>query len=241
MNETKKPGALLPVEGACNVRDMGGYPAAGGKTVKWGRVFRSDDLSTLTQNDLELFDRLGIRTFVDFRDQVEREYAPDKHPAGACNVHEFPIRVGNLFELLELDENSAARMLYHANRSFVRDFNAEYTSFFKVLMDGASAPLLFHCSAGKDRAGFAAAMFLSSLGVDRETVIQDYMLSGDNIRRKYAREVEKNPILAPLILSKREYLEAAFEAIDAEFGGIEKYLTGRLGVDLDRMRALYLD
>ncbi len=241
MSEMKKPGTLLPVTGAYNVRDMGGYPAANGRTVKWGRVYRSGDLHKLTAADLELFNRLGIKTFVDFRDDAERNYAPDKHPACTQNVHEFPIRIGNLFDLLDIDENAAAVMLYHANKSFVRDFICEYSSFFKVLMDAESAPLLFHCSAGKDRAGFAAAMFLSSLGVDRETVIQDYILSEQNIRAKYAPEIEKYPMLAPLMESKRGYLESAFETIDNEFGGTEKYLTDTLGADLDKLRSLYLD
>lgn len=240
-DQAGKPGERLPVEGTFNVRDLGGYPAANGRSVRRGRIFRSDDLSTLTEDGLEFLNRLGIRSIVDFRERDEREYAPDKRPASVDRVHEFPIRVGNLMELLELNGHDAGLLLRSANKSFARDFNAEYTAFFEVLADAESAPLLFHCSAGKDRAGFAAAMFLSSLGVDRETVIRDYLPSGDNIRPKYIAEVETNPILAPLMQSRREYLESAFEVIDDEFGGMEEYLTGYLGVDLEKMHRIYLD
>ncbi len=239
--KARKTGERIPIGGTFNFRDLGGYPAAGGRTVKRGLVFRSDDLSTLTPEGLDALNRFGIRSIVDFRDVDEWEYAPDRRPASIANVHEFPVRVGNLIELLEFNGRDAGLLLRNANKSFARDFNAEYTAFFKVLADADAAPLLFHCSAGKDRAGFGAAMFLSSLGVDRETVIGDYLPSGGNIRPKYIAEIEGNPILAPLLYSSRDYLESAFEVIDREFGGIEPYLAGRLGVDLEKMRRIYLD
>ncbi len=241
MRTHRKTAERLPVGGTFNVRDMGGYSAADGRTVRWNRVFRSDDLSTLTDDGLDYLTRLEIRSIVDFRDLGEREYAPDRCPGSVSNIYEFPIKVGNLMELLEFNNHDVGLLLCNANKSLVRDFNAEYAFFFEVLADGDSAPLLFHCSAGKDRAGFAAALFLSSLGVDREIVIQDYLPSGDNIRPKYRAEVEANPILAPLMQSRREYLSSAFEVIDDEFGGVENYLSEALGVDLDRMRRLYLD
>lgn len=241
MKAHRKTAERLPIGGTFNVRDMGGYSAAGGRTVRWNRVFRSDDLSTVTNDGLDYLARLEIRSIVDFRDIEEREYAPDRCPDCISGIYEFPIKVGNLMELLELNNYDAGLLLRNANKSLVRDFNAEYASFFEVLANGDSAPLLFHCSAGKDRAGFAAALFLSSLGVDRETVIQDYLPSGDNIRPKYQAEVEANPVLAPLMQSRREYLSSAFEVIDDEFGGVENYLAEVLGVDLERMRSLYLD
>ena len=110
-DQAGKPGERLPVEGTFNVRDLGGYPAANGRSVRQGRIFRSDDLSKLTEDGLEFLNRLGIRSIVDFRERDEREYAPDKHPASVDRVHEFPIRVGNLMELLELNghDGSAAQ------------------------------------------------------------------------------------------------------------------------------------
>ncbi len=121
----------------------------------------------------------------------------------------------------------------------MRHCQPQYTEFFKILQGGNNAPLLSHCSAGKDRAGFAAALFLSSLGVDRETVIGDYMLSAQYLKGKYDKEIQAHPELEPLLTVKREYIEAALNTIDKEYGGMENYLTNNLGVDLGKMRELY--
>jgi protein-tyrosine phosphatase len=93
------------------------------------------------------------------------------------------------------------------------------------------------CDAGKDRAGFAAAMFLSALGIDKETIIQDYLLSGIYVEEKYASYVN----LAPVFTVYREYIEAAFDTIDKEYGGIDSYLSNELGVDLELMRGIYVE
>ncbi len=238
---TRQTGKLLPLSSVYNVRDMGGYTGAEGKKVQWGKAYRSGDLNTLSDCDMEYLNDLGIRTFVDFRDDKERTHAPDRRPPCVENVHELPIQVGNLQTIKELLEKDPEQFLSHANRALVQDFSDVYRAFFAILMADESAPVLFHCSAGKDRAGFAAAMFLSALGVDRETVIADYLLSGKYIQGKYDRELQSYPALEPLFQTRREYLTAGLDTIDQDFGGIDNYLTEVLEVDLDKMRRLYLN
>ncbi|MDR2608493.1 MAG: tyrosine-protein phosphatase [Treponema sp.] len=156
----------------------------------------------------------------------------------------------------------------YPEKDLVTGFLAEYKLFFQTLKNEANFPLIFHCSAGKDRTGFAAALLLSLLGVDREIIINDYLLSAENVREKYAPYVELikqrtggRGDIEPLVTVKREYIEAAFARIDDEWGGIENYFTNKMGSikygdrdvpkvdrpglglsssDLDQIRALFL-
>ncbi len=231
----------LPLEGAYNVRDLGGYTGAEGKTVKWRTVIRSGDLNKLTGADLEYLAAIPIVSYVDFRDSNEIKAAPDRRPASLKHDFLIPVEAGSVVELKDLRSGNTGDLLVWGNQMFVRDFQPEFRRFMQILADPANTPLLFHCSAGKDRTGFAAAMFLSSLGVDRETVIEDYMLSAELLRDKYAADVAKYPELGPLMTVQRRYIEGAFEVIDTEYGGVENYLTEYLGVDLALMQSLYLE
>jgi protein-tyrosine phosphatase len=229
---------LLPMQGAYNVRDMGGYKTADGKVVKWGKVFRSGDLNTLTDADKTYLENIGIKTIVDFRDGDEKAAAPDASLDAVVNYLEYPIATGSIVQMAQTPEESM-QSLVDGNRLFVTGFQDEYKSFFAALMNEENPPLLFHCSAGKDRAGFAAALFLSALGVDRETIIQDYLLSGVYVEEKYAPYVSRVPHLAPLFTVYREYIEAAFDTIDNQYGGIESYLNKELNVDLALIKTMY--
>ena len=235
---------LLPMEGAYNVRDAGGYKTADGKTVKWGKVFRSGDLNQLTNTDKAYLENIGIKTIVDFRTSLEKSTAPDTSLATVVNRLEYPIDTGNVIDMVQIalqtvEENK--QVLIDGNKLFVTDFQDVYKNFFAALMDENNPPLLFHCSAGKDRAGFATALFLSALGVDKETVIEDYLLSGIYVEEKYASTVSLAPNLAPLFTVYREYIEAAFDTIDEKYGGIESYLKNELGVDLELMKTIYTE
>jgi protein-tyrosine phosphatase len=231
---------LLPMEGAYNVRDVGGYKTIDGKTVKWGRVFRSGDLNQLTSADITYLENIGVKTIVDFRDSTEKLTAPDSSLSTVINRLEYPIETGSIVVMAQTAEENK-QVLVDANKIFVTDFQDEYKKFFEALMNENNLPLLFHCSAGKDRAGFATAMFLSALGVDRETIIQDYLLSGIYVEEKYASYVSLAPYLAPVFTVYREYIEAAFDTIDDKYGGVESYLSEELGVDLELMRAIYTE
>jgi protein-tyrosine phosphatase len=229
---------LLPMQGAYNVRDVGGYKTDDGKMVKWGSVFRSGDLNQLTNADKIYLENIGIKTIVDFRDHDEKAAAPDTLLDTVINRLDYPIATGSITQVAQTAEENM-QLLVEGNRIFVTDFKDEYKSFFAALMNKENLPLLFHCSAGKDRAGFATALFLSALGVDRETIIQDYLLSGIYVEEKYASHVSAFPYLAPVFTVYREYIEAAFDTIDSQYGGVDNYLSKELGVDLELMRAIY--
>lgn len=125
------------------------------------------------------------------------------------------------------------------NRRLVKEAGGIYREFFSLLARCENLPLLFHCTAGKDRTGFAAAMFLSALGVSRDDIFRDYLLSSAGALEKFSALVKTAPQFTSVVTVRREYLEAAFGEIDANFGSVEKYLTKELGVDLDRIRAIF--
>lgn len=241
MTNLAEPSRVLPIEGAYNVRDLGGYPAAANKTVKWRTVIHSGDLNHLTDRDLSYLDSLGVVTFVDFRDTDEFERAPDRKPASLKNYCSLPIGTGDIIKMQAMTPDLAATALVDANKYLVRHNQAVFRELFQLLKDAENTPLLFHCSAGKDRTGLGAALFLASLGVDRETIMQDYLLTNECLKDKYADVVGRMPFLKPLFEVREEYLLAAFEVIDQEYGGMENYLTQQLQVDLTKMRALYTE
>ncbi|KAA6319882.1 Tyrosine-protein phosphatase [termite gut metagenome] len=232
---------ILPLEGALNARDLGGYASADGSHVKWGMIFRTGDLNELTDTDLHYLNQIPIKTIIDFRDSSEIVSAPDKVTASLVNQFFLPIQPGNIIDFNKITPEVAPQILVDVNKMLVSDFQSEYKSFFQLLMNDNNTPLLFHCSAGKDRTGFASALFLASLGVDKETIIQDYLLSKKQVEEKYAGFVAENPVLEPLMTVKREYIEAALDLIDKEYGGMENYLTHYLQVDTLKMRKIYTE
>ena len=170
----------LPFSGAHNFRDLGGYKTQDGRTVKWGKVYRSDNLHSLTDEDVNYMERLNIKSVVDFRSDEEREDEPDRLTPNMTQIL-LPI----LFRPKEIDDGTtkdlvkdltfgnldATNLLYDFNIAIVKQFTEEYKTFFRHIVDNNAEPLVLHCTAGKDRAGFASAMVLSLLGVPREKVI----------------------------------------------------------------------
>lgn len=240
--QAQRENHLLPLEGAVNVRDLGGYQTRQGTMVKRGLVFRGAELSALTPADIGRLEKLPLKTIVDFRAEDERAERPDKIPATVANVVYLPVKQSEIGALAREDatDKIAHDTMMTINRRLVSE-QATYTKFFQLLADEKNVPLLFHCSGGKDRTGLGGALFLSALGVDRETVIQDYLLSAEYLRERFAPLIAKFPQMANALTVKREYIEAAFEEIDTGYGGMESYLTRQLGVDLTLMRGLYTE
>ncbi|MGM5630388.1 tyrosine-protein phosphatase [Apibacter raozihei] len=242
----------LPIEGQPNFRDLGGYKTRDGKYVKWGAVFRSGKCNILTSNDLSYLSTIPLKTIIDFRSESERTFEPDRVPTSVKTQIQLPIEPGNLSSinisdvLANGDVASSKQFLVDANKILVLNFQNEYKTFFAHLMNQDSKPIMFHCTAGKDRAGLAAALFLSSLGVDRETVIQDYLLTNtltgvtmESMKAKYGDNATAE-CMYYLYSVQKEYIEAAFSTIEKEYGSVENYLTQQLNVDLNLMKSLYL-
>lgn len=232
---------IVPLEGAVNFRDVGGHATLNGRTVKSGLIYRGGDLDNLTDADLTLLSDLGLKTIVDFRSHEEVEAAPDRAPMTIVNVHHLVVDPGDIFMLTEVNAETGPDLMRKLNVALVNEAKAQYAEFFRVLADADQTPLLFHCSAGKDRTGYAAALLLAALGVERETIFADYMVSAPYVEAKYSGLLRKYPELLPVITVRREYLAAAFEEIDRTYGGMENYLVQELKVDTDLLRDLYTE
>jgi Protein tyrosine/serine phosphatase len=242
----------LPMEGQPNFRDLGGYKTTAGKFVRWGRVLRSGKCNNLTGSDLQYLATVPLKTVVDFRSDDERDAEPDRVPNTVTLQIHYPINPGNLsnVDISEAisrgDVEACKQYLVDANEQLVLHFQDEYKAFFVDLMEGSKTPLMFHCTAGKDRAGFASAMFLASLGVDRETIIKDYLLTnemtGVTIEGMKGIYGDNDVAVCMYYISsvQKEYIEKAFLTIEENYGTVESYLTNQLGVDLNKMKKLYL-
>jgi len=233
-----------PIPHASNLRDLGGYEAADGASVKWRTLYRSNELSKLTDEALDAFGAIGIRCICDFRSEEEQGHAPTRLPAlNPPRIDSLPIRVsGNLRTMLGDGKSTGADMrqaLSDTYRVFVRDHSDSFRSLFDRLVDGPDYPLVFHCSAGKDRTGFAAAMILTVLGVPHEAVREDYLLTNLywDAGLPYASQLPPD-IRDALLGAHPEYLDAAFDEIAVQHGTTDAYLANALNLTPARIARL---
>lgn len=237
----------LPMAGGYNYRDLGGYKTTDGKYIKWGKFFRSDDLHNLTNLDLQYLSSIPLISIVDFRSEQEMVSAPDKNPSSVKTNYAYSISPGNLMtavasDISKLTTEYADTLMMQMNELLVTDPACvdQYRKFFALLQDEDNIPLMFHCSAGKDRTGMGAALILSALGVDEQTIIEDYLSSNIYLADKYAKYKSENPALAPLFEVKSQFLQAGLNRIKKDYGSIEQFLTKVLNVDIQKMREMYL-
>lgn len=210
-------------------------------------LFRADELTNLTDTDLGYLSAIPMVSIVDFRSDSEVATNPDRVAQSVKNLYHLPINPGNL-SMATLDSHTATDS---SGRAFMKMLNvqlvsnkesiAEYRKFFEILQREGTTPLLFHCTAGKDRTGMAAALFLYSLGVSDADIEANYLESNDLLREKYKVHIETHPALKTLLTVEPDYLGAGIDWIKANYGSVENYLTQVLGVDIDLMKKLYLD
>ena len=253
----------LPFTGAHNFRDLGGYKTEDGKAIKWGKIYRSDDLHLLTDEDLKYLSRLNIKSVVDFRSDEERESEPDRLNPDMTQVL-LPIKfqpeelddetLKNLMKNLTFGTLDSSNLLRDFNIVIVKDFATEYKKFFRHVIENNAEPIVFHCTAGKDRAGFASAMILTVLGVPREKVIEDYLLTNTYVKDHVDSEMLEIELktffradtdnLRKINLVEERYIQAAFDTIDSEWGGMDNYISGALGLseeDILKLKDFYLE
>lgn len=236
----------IPLQGGSNLRDLGGYTTRDGRQVRYGQVFRSAALHRLTDADHATLAGLGVRTICDFRGDLEREKMPSRLPPDAgIAVHELTIAPTIGASLRDLIANRTATradvidVMGQAYAAYAMDWHHRYRSLFDLLLDETAGPLLFHCTAGKDRTGFAAALILSALDVPEEAIWEDYFATN----RLWAGDSELAASLPPevgatLLTVTREFLDASFAAITTKHGGIDAYLEECMGLDTPRRDAL---
>ena len=243
---------LLPMDGAHNTRELGGYKTTDGKSVKWGMLYRSDKLSDISDTDQAYLQDLGIKKIIDFRSKEEKEEDPDIIPKGIDYI-EMPISVDGAMRskieaVLKGETNKDVKsFLIDANKEFVSNYTDVYEDFLRNLIDD-DGPALFHCTAGKDRAGFAAAITLIALGVSKEDVINDYMKTNQFTKDRieeiigqiklmtlYQTDAE---ILRPLLGVEREYIETAFQTAEEKYGSLENFIREGLNISDEEIQIL---
>jgi protein-tyrosine phosphatase len=252
----------LPFSGAKNFRDLGGYKTADGKMIRWGVLYRSDGLHRLTDDDLEYLSTLSLDRIIDFRAEQESQREPDRLPVGT-GIHPVAIPIldsstkiwiNSREETVENLKNvDPAQSMIKTYVELAARFTPEMRQFMGELLNSNGRPLLFHCTAGKDRTGFAAAITLRILGVPYETVMEDYLLTDQYFFSSYKwslalmrllkgkRFVEK---VKGFMAAHPSYLSAAFETIDREHGSFENYVRDGLGLsekDIEQFKMLYLE
>lgn len=250
---------LLPLEGGYNFRDLGGYEGTGGKTVRWGMLLRSGTMTRLTPADFIYLKRIGLRTVADFRSMEERQIEPVAWPDGGPTVlaDDYKIDSNPMTRSLsqaDLTEQNAFDAMAEGYRTIPYDLASQYRRMFAQLLAG-NAPLAFNCSAGKDRTGVAAALILTALGVSREDVLRDYLLSNRYVLDKITPQTvlsKADEIWGPvppaairaLSTADRRFLQAMFASIDKGSGSIAIYFEKEMGlskIDIAALRARYLE
>lgn len=228
----------LPLEGAVNFRDIGGYTTEDGRVTRWNTVYRSDSLADLTPDDLARLASLGIRTLCDFRTEQERTRKPNRLPPDNT-IRSVPISFipnGTLDMLSainngEFGPEEIEREVTTHYRKFVREHGGEYRRMFELLLQDDALPLLMHCTSGKDRTGFGIAALLVALRVPREAVVADYVMTNDyrrDIGHLFPNTISR-PALEVLTSANARYIETALDEIEAAFGSQERWLES-LGV-----------
>ncbi len=237
---------VAQLEGGHNFRDIGGYRNANGLRVRWGRVYRSGTMAMLTDADQHYMASLGIKVICDFRSSKERKVRPTRWSESHAVDHwsrDHESSVGELVAAITHPEASAAAMrerMIAAYRHLPYEQADSYREVFRRIAAG-DLPLIFHCSAGKDRTGIAAALLLTLLGVPRDKVIEDYLLT-ERFFERGCRLVISDPtssrfasvdpaIWEPMMRAETGYIEAMFDTVLQRHGSVEAYLEQQLGVD----------
>ncbi|MFH8480631.1 tyrosine-protein phosphatase [Streptomyces sp. NPDC018055] len=252
----------VPAATVVNLRDLGGVSLGRDRRVRQGVLFRSGQLSELDPARDRAVAALGIRTVVDLRTADERQWAPDRLPDRARLfvadvLGDHPGVAPARLKALLADPAEAERALGggRAEELFAETYRkmvlspgaaAAYRAFLETAADPGARPVLFHCTAGKDRTGWAAAVLLMIVGASRETVRRDFLAVNPAVRAAFAPYVQKfldgggDPAVAAAIVEVRpRYLDVALDAMDERWGGLDGYVRTGLripGPVLDRLR-----
>lgn len=240
----------LELEGACNVRDVGGLPTVDGRTTRPGVLLRGDNLQDLTPVDVALLLGTGLGTVLDLRTSSEIEIlGPGPLQATPVpHLHQDLIPLG--FEARDLVERTipadgvGAHAMDHHYLDYLRDAPQGVAAALRTIADPRSGTVLVHCAAGKDRTGVVVALALSLVGVRRDEVVADYQLTDERIERirdrllaspLYATSIAQRPLSA--IRPHADNMERFLDRVDADYGGVHG-LAMAIGVDEETVARL---
>ncbi len=242
---------LLAIDGTRNFRDLGGYRTKDGKVVRWGSIYRSDNLAHLDEVGLAALDKLGLSSIADLRSAPERMHEPDILPDSLDGVryqtlpiNDEPVdirKIGRDIITGKVNEEEMLNLLDH--RRFINDPKHRETwgAWLEGLAKKDRTPHLFHCTSGKDRAGYGAAIFLLTLGVPKETVKEDFLLTNtimetyisetlDDIDRKVPGKIDRD-LFRKIMGVSEETIDATFAEMERLYGSTDKFIEEGLGID----------
>jgi protein-tyrosine phosphatase len=260
----------LGLKNATNARDLGGHDTRDGRRLRSCVLFRADSLHRLDDADVEAVAGLKLACVIDLRSREEMaRMGADRLPTPAPRLVELPIldpdhdldlfrvmsdALGGGADGTELDflreqapGGGAPGLMVEVYRRFVSGAAARsgFASALRLVASSEHLPLLFHCSLGKDRTGWLAAVVLTALDVPREAIIADYLRTNDVSRgaidfvvSMLDGKVPDPQVIVPMLEARRSYLEAAFGAADRSFGGMDGYLREGLGADDELLGSL---
>jgi protein-tyrosine phosphatase len=233
---------FLPVESVINLRDIGGYQTEDGCTVRWGKVFRTGNLSRLNDEDMAYLEGMNIRQVCDLRSTSRTKAMPDRIPPGVGYLH-TPIYedefTKEMFPKLLFQRHLLGDTLGNGYWNWPESGASAYGKLFEQFADSSNYPLMFHCTAGKDRAGIGAAILFSLLGVPEETIIADYSLTNLIFDQLYQEFLEIDRVdrlgippdeMKIMLAANPDWIQRTLAFIRNEYGGAAPYLREAAGL-----------
>lgn len=252
-DETRDPRRHIELEGAQNVRDLGGYTTADGRSTRWGRFLRSDGMHLLTEADRKKLVAYGVGTVIDLRMTVEVEASPNAF------THSKEVVFHHLDLMAGLEKNGLQRApasmepaekFAHMYRQFLSGCRENIATIMGTLADAGDHACIYHCAGGKDRTGVISALLLGISGVPDETIAEDYALTAiypTKTKRPSLDSPEADVVIDPLYAWKMvcppEAMLLTLEFLYEEFKSVENYLRtiGVTGEQIDRLRSKMLE
>ena len=247
----------IDLQGTSNTRDIGGYETSDLRTVRQGQIIRSENLSRLTESDFQKLEEIGVKTVIDLRTNKEHDHAPtvwqgDNPP----RFYHFPVGDSQndwfdaqrrMMKKNRFTEQQALEHMVAGYRMIAEEGPQSYKKLMEVVLDESNWPVLIHCNAGKDRAGVAVTLILEALGVERETIMDEFLLTNEMARTEakaafmaresrksgHGRSAGRSPSAnawSPIVGVRPEMLEAFYASVDERYGSIDAFLT-EIGVD----------
>jgi protein-tyrosine phosphatase len=247
------PDTFIPVlTGQHNFRDLGGILANDGRRIRPGLLYRSGDLHSITDEDIKTLTRLGLAMIIDFRSPREYEKRPNREIPGVKEIKHLPIYdaprdLATKF-VRESNKEGLQQLLIAEYRRIILQYTVEYRQFLFEVAHNPNVPLVFLCSAGKDRTGLATIFLLTAFGVGTEEILKDYFMT-NIFAQAHALEIigilnhdgHNGELMRPMLEVRQEYLTAAFSAIDERYGNLDGYVIGELAAEPELLKARYLE
>lgn len=252
---------VIHLDGTANTRDIGGYLTSDLNMLRWRQIIRSENLSRLTASDFQKLEEIGLKTVIDLRTDKEHDRSPTRwlgdnpprffhFPVGDSS-NEWFNATRKMMKRNKFTKKQSSELMVEGYRMIVEEGPPSYKKLMEVVLDQSNWPILIHCNAGKDRAGVAVTLILEALGVDRETIMEEFLLTNEIARiaekavllskqGKRQRRNGRGPSASawfPFIGVQAEMLEAFYTSVDEKYGSMDAFLT-EMGVDQDARRTL---